>query len=64
MVVLCRTRVHREFFRDKPGEFDFRKPGTVFMKNYADFIVNKSEKLLSAGQLDGVRAVLSTPQPN
>src|SRR5947199_757486 len=25
------TRVHREFFRDKPGEFDFRPPGKIFM---------------------------------
>jgi fructose-bisphosphate aldolase class II len=54
------TRVHREYFRDKPGEFDFRKPGTVFMTAYADFIVHKSEKLLSAGQLDVVRAAVST----
>jgi fructose-bisphosphate aldolase class II len=53
------TRVHREFFRNKPGEFDFRKPGTEFIKAYADFIVHKSEKLLSAGQLDTVRAAVS-----
>ena len=24
------TRVHREFFRDKPAEFDFRPPGKIF----------------------------------
>lgn len=53
------TRVHREYFRDKPGEFDFRKPGTVFMQAYADFIVHKSEKLLSAGQLDMVRVAVN-----
>src|SRR3954469_9490708 len=29
------TRVHREFFRDKPSEFDFRPPGKVFMQAYA-----------------------------
>ncbi len=29
------TRVHREFFRDKPAEFDFRPPGKIFMEEYA-----------------------------
>src|SRR3954466_9708816 len=52
------TRVHREFFRDKPGEFDFRPPGKIFMQAYADFIAHKNEKLGSAGQLDAVRASL------
>jgi fructose-bisphosphate aldolase class II len=50
------TRVHREFFRDKPEEFDFRPPGKIFMQAYADFIARKNEKLGSAGQLDSVRA--------
>jgi fructose-bisphosphate aldolase class II len=53
------TRVHREFFRDKPGEFDFRPPGKIFMQAYADFIAQKNGKLGSAGQLDAVRATLS-----
>ena len=52
------TRVHREFFRDKPSEFDFRPPGKIFMQAYADFIAHKNEKLGSAGQLDAVRASL------
>jgi fructose-bisphosphate aldolase class II len=52
------TRVHREFFRDKPAEFDFRPPGKVFMQAYADFIAHKNEKLGSANQLDAVRATL------
>lgn len=52
------TRVHREFFRDKPPEFDFRPPGKVFMQEYANFIAHKNEKLGSAGQLDAVRASL------
>ncbi|HEY0368766.1 MAG TPA: class II fructose-bisphosphate aldolase [Chthoniobacterales bacterium] len=52
------TRVHREFFRDKPAEFDFRPPGKIFMQAYADFIARKNEKLGSAGQLDAVRATL------
>jgi fructose-bisphosphate aldolase, class II len=49
------TRVHREFFRDKPSEFDFRPPGKIFMQAYADFIAHKNGKLGSAGQLDAVR---------
>jgi fructose-bisphosphate aldolase class II len=52
------TRVHREFFRDKPDVFDFRKPGEIYVKEYADFIAHKNEKLLSAGQLDAVRKAL------
>lgn len=52
------TRVHREYFRDKPDVFDFRKPGEVFVKAYADFIAHKSEKLGSAGRLTEVRAAL------
>jgi fructose-bisphosphate aldolase class II len=53
------TRVHREYFRDHPEEFDFRKPGTLFVDEYAKFIVHKSEKLGSAGQLADVRAALA-----
>jgi fructose-bisphosphate aldolase class II len=53
------TRVHREFFRDEPGAFDFRKPGQIYVKEYADFIAHKNEKLLSAGELDAVRKALS-----
>ena len=52
------TRVHREFFRDHPEQFDFRKPGEIFVQAYADFIAHKNEKLLSAGKLDVVRASL------
>jgi len=51
-------RVHREVFRDKPEVFDLRKPGTVFMAEYAKFIAHKNEKLGSAGKLDEVRAIL------
>jgi len=50
------TRVHREYFRDHPEEFDFRGPGKIFVKEYANFIAHKNEKLGSAGQLDVVRA--------
>ena len=54
------TRVHREFFRDKPAEFDFRPPGKIFMQAYADFIARKNEKLGSAGQLDAIRASVNS----
>ena len=53
------TRVHREFFRDKPGEFDFRPPGKTFIEEYAKFIAHKNEKLGSAGTLDEVRAAVT-----
>ncbi len=53
------TRVHREYFRDHPEVFDFRKPGKVFIDEYAKFIVHKSRKLLSYGQLDAVREALA-----
>lgn len=54
------TRVHREYFRDHPEEFDFRKPGAVFVDEYAKFIADKSEKLGSLGQLPAVHAALGS----
>ncbi len=53
------TRVHREFFRDKPEKFDLRDPGKIFMGEYAKFIVHKNEKLGSAGKLDEVRKAVA-----
>jgi len=53
------TRVHREYFRDKPSEFDLRPIGKVFMAEYAKFIADKNEKLGSAGHLDEVRMLVS-----
>jgi fructose-bisphosphate aldolase class II len=53
------TRVHREFFRDEPGKFDFRGPGKIFITEYAHFIAHKNEKLSSAGHLEEVRAALA-----
>jgi fructose-bisphosphate aldolase class II len=53
------TRVHREFFRDHPDQFDFRAPGKVFVEAYAEFIVGKSKKLQSEGWLDEVRERLA-----
>jgi fructose-bisphosphate aldolase class II len=49
------TRVHREFFRDKPTEFDLRPPGKIFMAEYAKFIASRSQLLGSAGQLAAAR---------
>ena len=49
------TRVHREFFRDKPEDFDLRSAGKLFMPAYATFIASRNEYLGSAGQLDSVR---------
>src|SRR3954470_618484 len=50
------TRVHREFFRHHPGEFDFRPPGKTFIDEYAKFIAAKNGNLGSAGTVDDVRA--------
>ena len=52
------TRVHREFFNEKPENFDLRPPGKVFMAEYAKFIAGKNEKLGSAGQLETLRKLL------
>jgi fructose-bisphosphate aldolase class II len=52
------TRVHREFFHNKPGEFDFRPPGKVFVEEYAKFIAHKNKMLGSAGELPNVRKEL------
>jgi fructose-bisphosphate aldolase class II len=53
------TRVHREFFRDKPGEFDFRPPGKIFIEEYAKFIASRNVLLGSAGQLEDLRKSLA-----
>jgi fructose-bisphosphate aldolase class II len=50
------TRVHREFFKENPAEFDLRPPGKVFMAEYAKFIASRNELLGSAGNLAGARA--------
>ena len=52
------TRVHREFFLDKPEDFDLRPAGKIFMAEYAKFIAHKNEKLGSAGTLSDVRKAL------
>jgi fructose-bisphosphate aldolase class II len=52
------TRVHREFFRDKPAEFDFRPPGKIFIEEYAKFIASRNDKLGSSGQIPDLRKSL------
>jgi fructose-bisphosphate aldolase class II len=51
--------IHREFFRDKPEEFDLRPPGKLFMQEYAKYIIHKNKQLGSAGQLEAVRSALA-----
>ena len=51
-------RVHRESFRDVPENFDLRKPGLVFIDEYAKYIAHKNDVLGSSGQLEGVRAII------
>src|ERR1700730_5047198 len=57
------TRVHREFFRDHPEQFDFRPPGKTFVDEYAKFIARKNEKLGSAGQLSARSLRSLSPAP-
>ena len=52
------TRVHREFFRDKPSEFDFRPPGKIYIEEYAKFIASRNKLLGSENQIDSLRASL------
>jgi fructose-bisphosphate aldolase class II len=52
------TRVHREYFRDNPTDFDFRPPGKIFIEEYAKFIASRNELLGSAGQLEKLRSTL------
>ncbi len=48
------TRVHREFFRDRPGEFDFMVPGRTYMDEFAAFVAAKCQALGSAGRAEQV----------
>jgi fructose-bisphosphate aldolase class II len=52
------TRVHREFFRDNPKDFDFRPPGKIFIEEYAKFIASRNVLLGSANQLADLRKSL------
>jgi fructose-bisphosphate aldolase class II len=44
------TRVHREFFKGSPREFDFMTPGKSYMDEFASFVAAKCKQLGSAGQ--------------
>ena len=52
------TRVHREFFRDNPKDFDFRPPGKIFIEEYAKFIASRNVLLGSANQLPDLKKSL------
>ena len=54
------TRVHREHFKEHPENIDLRKPGKIFMPEYAKFIADKNEKLGSAGQLEAARKAVTS----
>ena len=52
------TRVHREYFLQHPEGFDLRKPGKIFIDEYAKFIAEKNNYLGSAGELENVRKLV------
>ncbi|MEW6158435.1 MAG: class II fructose-bisphosphate aldolase [Verrucomicrobiota bacterium] len=51
------TRVHREFFRDRPKEFDFAAPGRIYMDEFAAFVAAKCQQLGAAGRADSPRTI-------
>jgi len=51
-------RVYREFFRDNPEVFDLRKPGEIFMEEYAKYIIHKNNVLGSAGKREEIKEIL------
>lgn len=53
------ARVHREFFKNSPEVFDLRKPGEIFMAEYAKYVAKKNKALGSAGQLSTVKKFLA-----
>ncbi|MBI3849918.1 MAG: ketose-bisphosphate aldolase [Verrucomicrobia bacterium] len=46
------TRVHREFFKQSPKEFDFMLPGKTYMEEFATFVAAKGAALGAAGQAE------------
>jgi len=44
------TRVHREFFRDHPEEFDFMTPGRIYMREFAHSVAAKCGLLGATGK--------------
>lgn len=51
-------RVHREYFKEHPENFDLRPPGKVFMSEFAKYIAHKNNALGSSNQLEAVREFL------
>ncbi len=51
------TRVHREFFRNQPEQFDFAQPGKAYIEAYADLVAHKCRVLGSAGRLSEFRTI-------
>lgn len=50
------TRVHREFFRERPAEFDFMAPGRIYMNEFANYVAAKCQSLGAAGQAAAFRS--------
>ena len=57
------TRVHREFFRDHPDEFNFMLPGRIYMGEYALFVERKCEQLGTTGMAQEASNFPSVPPP-
>jgi len=49
------TRVYREFFKKNPKEIDFRRPGSIFIEEYANFVAKMNHTVGSAGQLSKLK---------
>ena len=49
------TRVHREFFRDSPDQFDPIVPGKTYMDAYEEFMVQKFELIGANGKAKNFR---------
>ena len=46
------TRVHREFFKQSPKEFDFMSPGKTYMEEFASFVAAKCAALGATGHAE------------
>ncbi len=46
------TRVHREFFQERPSDFDFMAPGRTYLAAFAQFVARKCERLGAAGKVN------------
>jgi fructose-bisphosphate aldolase class II len=53
------TRVHREFFKSSPKEFDFMAPGKIYIEEFAAFAAEKSETLRATGQANAMAKKLT-----